>query len=406
MKPRELPSPGFVPDADRFFIGPKNCPSLKERMTARTRRLALLEQNPFNVLERGDPDLALIAVGGVYPEVRKRYPTATVLRLRLAYPLAEPDVLRLLDHVASRNVLVFEDGDPIVTGQLQQLASHLGIRVERGSIRPEAARRNYSCRLCPACPHRATLHALKDLGKTVAGDAGCSALASLAPLESVHVHTAMGASIATAAGMASFSGREVVALIGDAAFFHSGINALVDVVDSGSDLLVLILDNGCAALTGGQPTVSTVDRSSATGTDWKALLHGLGVGEEALVVVTEVYDYHAIRSHIAALSARTGTNVLVVRGRCTYTLVELDALVSSHETKATVRHWERRCTDCAAIVREEKEVCFVAAELCGACTICEALNTPVQVQFSGGRTEAGDGGARWGGRRTCSTNRK
>jgi TPP-dependent indolepyruvate ferredoxin oxidoreductase alpha subunit len=57
----------------------------------------------------------------------------------------------------------------------------------------------------------------------------------------------MGASIAVAARSTK------VALIGDYALLHSGLNALIDVYEKGLPLLCIVMKNDCAAMTGRQP---------------------------------------------------------------------------------------------------------------------------------------------------------
>jgi indolepyruvate ferredoxin oxidoreductase alpha subunit len=47
--------------------------------------------------------------------------------------------------------------------------------------------------------------------------------------------------------------KRVVALCGDSSFLHSDVNALMDAARAGVSMLVLILDNGITALSGGQP---------------------------------------------------------------------------------------------------------------------------------------------------------
>jgi TPP-dependent indolepyruvate ferredoxin oxidoreductase alpha subunit len=57
----------------------------------------------------------------------------------------------------------------------------------------------------------------------------------------------MGASIAVAARSTR------VALIGDYALLHSGLNALIDVYRKKLPLLCIVMKNDCAAMTGKQP---------------------------------------------------------------------------------------------------------------------------------------------------------
>ena len=78
-------------------------------------------------------------------------------------------------------------------------------------------------------------------------DAGCSVLCTTPPYELGIASYGMGASIAVAARSTG------VALIGDYALLHSGINALIDVYEKNLPLLCIVMMNNCAAMTGKQP---------------------------------------------------------------------------------------------------------------------------------------------------------
>ena len=79
-------------------------------------------------------------------------------------------------------------------------------------------------------------------------------------LKAVDTCLCMGASISQAAGLyqsfkqAGGKVPPIVATIGDSTFFHAGIPALINAVHQGACLILLILDNGIVAMTGGQPT--------------------------------------------------------------------------------------------------------------------------------------------------------
>jgi len=62
----------------------------------------------------------------------------------------------------------------------------------------------------------------------------------------------MGASIAVAARSTK------VALIGDYALLHSGLNALIDVYEKCLPLLCIVMNNTCTAMTGKQPAYDPV----------------------------------------------------------------------------------------------------------------------------------------------------
>ena len=99
------------------------------------------------------------------------------------------------------------------------------------------------------------------LKKTVSGDIGCYTLGALAPLSAMDTTLCMGGSITMAHGMEMARGKDfaknVVAVIGDSTFFHSGITGLINMKYNGATGTVIILDNRITAMTGHQDNPST-----------------------------------------------------------------------------------------------------------------------------------------------------
>lgn len=96
----------------------------------------------------------------------------------------------------------------------------------------------------------------------VAGDVGCSILYGYFPPQVVTTAYALGTSIGTAAGM-SLSGQKGVALIGDVGFLHSGITGLLNAVEFGHDVLVIVLYNRISAMTPGEQEVKGIEKLKA-----------------------------------------------------------------------------------------------------------------------------------------------
>ncbi|WP_340818779.1 thiamine pyrophosphate-dependent enzyme [Methanolobus sp. WCC4] len=103
--------------------------------------------------------------------------------------------------------------------------------------------------ICSDCPFMPLYNVLHDI-RPVAGDMGCSIRTAPDPLNAVDTGFALGGAISTACG---FPGKGI-AVIGDFGLAHSGIVGLINAVDGGFDLLVIILQNEIAAMTGGQGT--------------------------------------------------------------------------------------------------------------------------------------------------------
>lgn len=113
--------------------------------------------------------------------------------------------------------------------------------------------------LCPGCPHRAAFFSIKScFPKGIfPSDIGCYTLGM--NLGAVHTVHCMGACISQGAGFYQaykLDGGEIptiVVTIGDSTFFHAGIPALINAVIQRTRIIVVILDNGTTAMTGGQP---------------------------------------------------------------------------------------------------------------------------------------------------------
>ncbi len=152
--------------------------------------------------------------------------------------------------------------------------------------------------LCDDCPFWPLYEAVRDLGVPVAGDAGCSIRAVRPPLEAVDVVYGLGSSV----GVASGFGEKGVALIGDYALGHSGLLGLIDAVKNGREVLVILLDNGVAAMTGGQSVP-----------DITSLLELIVPGQRTLDLPVAK---DLIEEVLAEELAEPGVSLVVARGTC------------------------------------------------------------------------------------------
>ncbi|WP_255335317.1 indolepyruvate ferredoxin oxidoreductase subunit alpha [Methanosarcina sp. KYL-1] len=115
------------------------------------------------------------------------------------------------------------------------------------SVHPEALKKGRTS-ICDDCPYLPLYRLLRELDVRVAGDMGCSIRSAPEPLAAVNVSFALGSAISVACGFE----KKGIAVIGDFALAHSGILGLLTAVHSGYEVLVLVLQNEVAAMTGGQ----------------------------------------------------------------------------------------------------------------------------------------------------------
>jgi indolepyruvate ferredoxin oxidoreductase, alpha subunit len=133
------------------------------------------------------------------------------------------------------------------------------VRDHRGVLPPDVQDhpqsmedRGFYRTFCKDCPFKSMMDILKERQMSLICDAGCSVLGMTSPYELGVASYGMGASIATAARSTK------VALIGDYALLHSGLNALIDVYEKRLPLLCIVMKNNCTAMTGKQPTYDPV----------------------------------------------------------------------------------------------------------------------------------------------------
>jgi indolepyruvate ferredoxin oxidoreductase alpha subunit len=130
---------------------------------------------------------------------------------------------------------------------------HRGIRPPVPHESPQTMEaRGFSRTFCRDCPFKGMMNILKKRQISMICDAGCSILGMTRPYELGVASYGMGASIATAARSTK------VALIGDYALLHSGLNALIDVYEKRLPLLCIVMNNTCTAMTGKQPAYDPV----------------------------------------------------------------------------------------------------------------------------------------------------
>ncbi len=135
---------------------------------------------------------------------------------------------------------ILEIGRPFVREHQSLLPPPVSRNSERFSDR------GYYRTFCTACPYRPLFSVLVKRGMKVIPDIGCSLLLLNPPYQAGIASYGLGSSIAVAAKSTR------VAVIGDGALLHSGLNALIDCYEMGYPLLCIVLENHCMAMTGGQ----------------------------------------------------------------------------------------------------------------------------------------------------------
>ncbi len=140
---------------------------------------------------------------------------------------------------------------------------------------------------CPHCPFKRVVAILKEGRLQAVCDMGCSVLAMNPPFQVGVAAYGLGSSVAVAARSTG------IALCGDYALLHSGLNALVDAYEKHLPLLCIVLSNSRLGMTGGQSGYDPVPYLSWANpvvipADTPDLFRILEPGEGPKTVVVEV----------------------------------------------------------------------------------------------------------------------
>jgi len=209
---------------------------------------------------------------------------------------------------------------------------------------------------CAGCPHRGSFmainRALKKIGldkdnTVVTGDIGCTILGMNPPFHTCWTEVSMGASIGLAQGFFRAGIKHpLIATIGDSTFFHAGIPPLVNAVQHGTDILVIILDNGWTSMTGFQVNPGTDEKFQAQGSrrvDIEAIVRGVGVRH---LTVIDPFDQEQSVQCIEEALKQEGVKVIISRQECALP-------VARREKRALIYRIDAdACTFCRACLRE------------------------------------------------------
>ena len=234
----------------------------------------------------------------------------------------------------------------------RELTLSNGSEVAKRGIKPVDMKRTLS--FCPGCPHSATYYVInRAIAKArlsrrdviVTGDIGCTSMGVFKPLETLWTEVTMGASIGLAHGFKVAGAKNIViATLGDSTFFHAGMPALVNAVAQGSDITIIVLDNGWTAMTGLQPSPTsgrTALGKQATPIDIARVAEAIG----AQTVVIDPFEVAKSTEIVANTIKKSGVKVIVSRAEC--------ALQSSRigrEKRTKLRVNEGKCKSCGACI--------------------------------------------------------
>ena len=295
-------------------------------------------------IDAEDKTLGVIACGIAINYLLENYPNGKVKHpvLKIAqYPISAELLGKIYDECDE--LLVLEDGYPFVEEQLKGLMSRgtrIHGRLDRvlprdGELNPDIVGEalglkksaslqvpsivaNRPPSLCKGCAHADIYNALNEALESyskgrVFSDIGCYTLGALPPFNSINSCVDMGASVTMAKGAFDAGLFPSVAVIGDSTFTHSGMTGLLDAVNDGSGITLVICDNSTTGMTGGQ-------KSSAMGKLERICL-GLGVETDHLIKIIPLKKNHEENVQIIKKELEyKGVSVIIGERECIQTL--------------------------------------------------------------------------------------
>ena len=187
--------------------------------------------------------------------------------------------------------------------------------------------------LCTGCPERPLFSAIKQLQEEIgpfhiSSDIGCHSFATAAPFNLGNTIMGYGLSLASSSGMRHALPHKAISIMGDGGFWHNGLTSVVtSAVFNGHDGLLIIIDNGYSAATGGQdiPSLvepnliaSTIDAPRPQREQWQSIEAACrGAGVDWLETVS-TYNIEAMKGVLleALTTDAPGLKVVIAEGEC------------------------------------------------------------------------------------------
>ena len=281
----------FSKNPHQFCTMPPRVLEMKKELLEKLEKIKQFsEKSGINKIEGkiSKEKIGIIVTGVSYSHVKEVFNeldlNLPILKVNLFYPLAEKTVLNFAKNL--KKVLVVEELNGFLEDEIKVIAKDANLKVEIlgknvlpeigelnaekiGSALAKLTGKKYKAsntkpidlpmrfpKLCEGCPHAFTFGAIKRAApeNTIfGGDIGCYMIAGYPPHNMQDYVFSMGASMGISHGVSKATSQKVISLIGDATFFHAGIQGLINMVYNKSNPLIIVLDNRITAMTGHQP---------------------------------------------------------------------------------------------------------------------------------------------------------
>ena len=176
---------------------------------------------------------------------------------------------------------------------------------------------------CTGCPERPVFSAMKLVQKEIGAfhvscDIGCHLFSILPPFNIGNTTMGYGLGWAGASAFNADAGQRTISIMGDGGFWHNGLTSGVgNAVFNKTDNVLVIVDNGYSAATGGQDILSSraANKTRSTNNPIAKAVRGLGVEW-----LREVHTYHIgdMKRTLkeAMTTAAKGPKVIIAQAEC------------------------------------------------------------------------------------------
>ncbi|MDO4175927.1 MAG: indolepyruvate ferredoxin oxidoreductase subunit alpha [Bacillota bacterium] len=295
----------------------------------------------INRVEMNDPKIGIVTSGICYQYVKEALPEASIFKMGIISPMPMADIADFASKV--EKLYVIEEGLPFFEEQIRaagipvhggkdmftiqgeysanMIRKAFGVELPQTALDEDAdiaAAPGRPPLLCAGCPHKGLFYVLSKLKTTVMGDIGCYTLAALPPANAIDTCLCMGGSIGMEHGFekATGSSKNLVAVLGDSTFLHSGITGLLNMVYNEAKGTVIILDNRITGMTGHQQNPGSGKNAKgemAPAVNFEELVTALGVKN---VTVVDPFEVKKLEEIIKTETERDELSVIITRRPC------------------------------------------------------------------------------------------
>jgi indolepyruvate ferredoxin oxidoreductase, alpha subunit len=177
---------------------------------------------------------------------------------------------------------------------------------------------------CTGCPERPIFAAMKlverELGPHhVSADIGCHLFSILPPFNIGNTTMGYGLGPAGASALNAKAGKRAISVMGDGGLWHNGLTSGIgNAVFNESNNVVVVVDNGYTAATGGQDILSSRGETPHRRTKHPIEQAVRGVGVKWVKTLDRTYDVAKMRDTLreALTSTEKGPKVIVAASEC------------------------------------------------------------------------------------------